>query len=104
MKIEEFLTRKWLTKADFLRILGEDPKSSILSSYAKGRSGPSFEMLQKMMLNGMYIDEAFDDDVAKAIYATIEEKKTVQNPKSPVEIVIEGLRGILSELENKKLG
>lgn len=101
VKIEDFLTRTGLSKADFLRLLGEDPKSSILSSYAAGRSSPSFDMCQKMILNGMLPEEIFREDVAKALYATIDKQKSLKNPKSPTEIVMEGLRGILSKLEQQ---
>ena len=47
IEIERFLLRTNQSKADLLRALGEDPKSSLLSAYASGRSKPSFEMCQK---------------------------------------------------------
>ena len=57
--IESFLDRMKMTKAELLRRIGEDPKSSILSAYEKGRSYPSFEMCAKLLKAGMKVAELF---------------------------------------------
>lgn len=57
--IESFLDRMKMTKAELLRRIGENPKSSILASYSKGRSCPSYEMCAKLIRAGMKVEELF---------------------------------------------
>lgn len=99
IKIEEFLARTGRTKADVLRALGEDPKSSLLSAYSSGRSKPSFDMCQRLLLNGMTIAELFGEEVENSVASKI---RTAINNGEPRDVVIAGLKEILNELETKQ--
>lgn len=101
IRIEDFLERTGQSKADVLRALGEDPKFSLLSAYASGRSKPSFDMCQRLLMNGMSISEMFGEEVAKKVrdvFHLIEGAKLTDQPR---DVVIKGLRDILEELETK---
>lgn len=97
--IDKFLERTGRSKADVLRAVGEDPKSSLLSAYASGRSKPSFEMCQKLLMQGMTVRELFGkevEDKIKAVYSRELESMTFGSPR---DIVIKGLKALVSELE-----
>lgn len=71
MDLKSFLDRTNLTKADVLRKLGRDPKSSLLSAYQSGASCPSFDMVLQLLKLGMTPLEMFGkeiDDILKAYY------------------------------------
>lgn len=73
MDIKSFLDRTNLTKADVLRKLGRDPKSSLLSAYQSGASLPSFDMALKLLKLGMTPKELFGeeiDEILKAYYTS----------------------------------
>ena len=59
MDIKSFLIRKGMTKAELCRKLGIDPKSSLVTSYEKGRSNPSFEICEKIIPLGITAQELF---------------------------------------------
>lgn len=63
MDIKSFLDRTNLSKADVLRKLGRDPKSSLLSAYQSGASLPSFDMTLKLLKLGMTIKEMFGEEI-----------------------------------------
>lgn len=63
MDIESFLNRTNRSKADLLRELGRDPKSSLINSYIKSRSNPSFEIAVKLLLLGMSPLELFGPEI-----------------------------------------
>lgn len=63
MDVEAFLNRTGRSKADLLRDLGMDPKSSLISSYIKNRSNPSFEVAEKLLKLGMTIKEMFGEEI-----------------------------------------
>ena len=92
------MTRTGRTKADLLRALGEDPKSSLLSAYASGRSKPSFDMCQRLLVNGMTISELFGEEVENYVKLSMKLPITTGEPR---DVVIAGLRDILNELETK---
>lgn len=60
--LKSFLNRSKMTKADLCRKIGLDPKSSLLSSYEKGRSDPSFSVCRQLLLAGMTVEELFGID------------------------------------------
>lgn len=71
MDLKSFLDRTNLTKADVLRKLGRDPKSSLLSAYQSGASSPSFDMVLQLLKLGMTPLEMFGqeiDDILKKYY------------------------------------
>lgn len=59
VKIESFLNRKGMSKADLCRAFNIDSKSSIFSSYEKGRAYPSYETCLKLLEMGMTVEELF---------------------------------------------
>lgn len=67
MDIKAFLDRTNRTKADLLRDLGKDPKSSLIAAYEKGRSDPSFEMVNKLLKLGMTPLELFGHEIEEKI-------------------------------------
>lgn len=73
MDIESFLNRTNRSKADLLRELGRDPKSSLINSYIKSRSNPSFEIAVKLLRLGMSPLELFGpeiDEILRKHYGT----------------------------------
>ena len=101
IEIERFLLRTNQSKADLLRALGEDPKSSLLSAYASGRSKPSFEMCKKLLLQGMSISELFGDEVDEKIKLLYIETVSSSMSRNPRDVVVNGLKAVLAELEAK---
>lgn len=77
--IESFLSRKGMSKADLCREIGKDPKSSLLSSYEKGRSNPSFEICFKLLSIGMTVEELFGIEYAKMHFRAPEGKVKISN-------------------------
>lgn len=101
VKIDTYLRRTGMTKSALLRLIGEDPKSSILSAYEAGRSNPSYEKCVKLLLNGMTIDELFGDEIAQKVreyYRSIERTSLSDAPR---DVVLNGLKAIIYELDNK---
>lgn len=71
MDVQSYLNRTKKTKADLLRDLGKSPKSSLIAAYEKGRSDPSFEMVNKLLKLGMSPLEIFGkeiDDLIRRYY------------------------------------
>ena len=62
--LKSFLSRMNMNKADLCRELDIDPKSSLLSSYEKGRSYPSYEKCKKLLEMGMTVEELFGEEAA----------------------------------------
>ena len=69
MDVKSFLDRTNRSKADLLRELGLDPKSSLISSYIAGRSNPSFEVSVKLLQLGMTPLELFGEEIDKKLRA-----------------------------------
>ncbi|MBO7550673.1 MAG: hypothetical protein J6T62_04335 [Fibrobacter sp.] len=63
MDVKSFLDRSHLTKADLLRKIGKDPKSSLISAYQSGASNPSFEIAVKLIKLGMTPREVFGEEI-----------------------------------------
>lgn len=64
MDIKAFLDRTNRSKADLLRELGLDPKSSLISAYISGRSRPSFDVVDKLIELGITAEELFGKEHA----------------------------------------
>ncbi len=100
MDLKSFLDRTNLTKADVLRKLGRDPKSSLLSAYQSGASFPSFDMALKLLKLGMTPREMFGeeiDEILKAYYLDSNTPKIPQSFDSP-----EFREGVAKALEDLK--
>lgn len=63
MDVKSFLDRTHITKADLLRKLGKDPKSSLISAYQSGTSNPSIEIAVKLIKLGMTPLELFGEEI-----------------------------------------
>ena len=61
--VESFLVRTGLSKADLLRKLGLDPKSSLIAAYITGMATPAYEMCVRLLQNGMSIEELFGEEI-----------------------------------------
>lgn len=59
----KFLLRTGMSKADLLRNLGLDPKSSLIAAYASGRATPSYDMCVRLLHHGMTIEELFGPEI-----------------------------------------
>lgn len=67
MDIEAFLNRIKCSKADLLRQLGLDPKSSLISSYIAGRANPSHDICCKLIDCGITAQELFGDELGSML-------------------------------------
>lgn len=96
---EKYLTRVNKTKADLLRSLGLDPKSSLINAYIKGRATPSYEMCSQLLKNGMTVEELFGDEIwdiakqnAKFMESFVPEALSDDECRRIVEIGISAIR------------
>lgn len=69
MDIEAFLNRTNRTKADLLRELGRDPKSSLIASYIAGRAYPPYDVCVKLLRLGITPKELFGEEIDELIRA-----------------------------------
>ena len=56
-----------MRKADLCRVFGLDPKSSLMSSYEKGRSDPSYDKCEKLIRLGITAQELFGEELGKIL-------------------------------------
>lgn len=79
MDIDSFLNRTNKRKADLLRDLGMNPKSSLISAYISGASNPSYDVMLKLIELGITAQELFGEEIGS---------KLVQNsaPSIPPEL------------------
>ena len=102
MDIKSFLDRTNLTKADVLRKLGRDPKSSLLSAYQSGASLPSFDMALKLLKLGMTPKELFGEEIDEILKDYYTSAQVIpQSFDTPV--FREGVAKALEDLKNKGL-
>ena len=65
--IKSFIERLGMRKADLCRALGMDPQSSLMSSYEKGRSDPSYDKCEKLIRLGITAQELFGEELGKIL-------------------------------------
>lgn len=63
--IQAFLDRTGMSGTELQEKLGVS--SSLLTQYKKGRSNPSYEMLVRLLQEGMTIEEMFGPDIWQAV-------------------------------------
>ena len=107
--VQSFLERLGMKKADLCRELEMDPKSSLLSSYEKGRSNPSYEVCEKLIGKGVTAQELFGEELGSKLIANSsvpvssaeelspEMQKMLNHPD-----FIAGMKKAFSEIESKK--
>lgn len=102
MDIKSFLDRTNLTKADVLRKLGRDPKSSLLSAYQSGASLPSFDMALKLLKLGMTPKELFGEEIDEILKDYYTSAQVIPQSFDTPEFR-EGVAKALEDLKNKGL-
>lgn len=78
--IKSFIERKGMRKADLCRALGMDSTSSLMSSYEKGRSDPSYDKCEKLIRLGITVQELFGDELGNLLL----ENSLRAKPQSPL--------------------
>lgn len=99
MDIEAFLIRTGLSKADLLRKLGLDPKSSLISAYIKERSKPSYEICEKLIKLGISAYELFDKEIADELIRNSSDKSLVIPKQFESPEFMEGVARALEQLK-----
>lgn len=92
-----FMARKKIKGKELARIL--ECSDSSVSLYLSGKSGISLEKLSMLFRNGMTLEEAFGEEVAKAIRKSLGEDS--KGDCDSLKIVVEGLRKILEALDSQ---
>ena len=65
MDIEAFRIRTKKSVADLAELLGV--KQAAIYNYKYGKSKPSYESIEKMLLDGAYLSEVFNEEVQKKV-------------------------------------
>lgn len=86
MDIEAYRLRKKKTVADLAEMLGV--KEAAVYNYKYGKSKPSYESIEKMLLDGAYISEVFSDSVQDKVVMALREclKAPVLDGQIPSEL------------------
>lgn len=69
MDIEAYRNRLNKSVADLARMLGV--KEAAIYNYKYGKSKPSYESIEKMLLDGAYISEIFSEGVQKKVIESL---------------------------------
>lgn len=105
--VKTFIERKGMTKADLCRELGIDSKSSLMSSYEKGRSDPSYDKCEKLIRLGITAQELFGEKLGTEL---LDNSLSVQSASRPEKTPIdykdpefqEQVRKAMLEIEERK--
>ena len=89
--LASFMARKRLKGTELAEMLG--CSDSVVSLYLSGKSGLSLDKLSILLKNGMTLEEAFGDDVAKAIKENLVDSSA--SKKDSLSVVVDGLQRIL---------
>lgn len=65
MDIEAYRNRRKKSVAELARMLGV--KEAAIYNYKYGKSKPSYESIEKMLLDGAYISEIFSEEVQRKV-------------------------------------
>lgn len=66
MDIEAYRTRTKMTVAELAKLLGV--KEAAIYNYKYGKSKPSYESVEKLLLNGALLSEVFSEEVQKKVF------------------------------------
>lgn len=69
MDIEAYRSRKKRTVAELAEMLGVKPAA--IYNYKYGKSMPSYEAIEKMLLDGAYLSEIFNEDVQRKVFESL---------------------------------
>ena len=69
MDTEAYRLRKKRTVAELARLLGV--KDAAIYNYKYGKSKPSYESIEKMLLDGAYLSEIFNEEVQNKVLESI---------------------------------
>ena len=106
--VKSFIKRKGVSKADLCRELEIDPKSSLMSSYEKGRSNPSYEKCEKLIRFGISAKELFGEELGGMLLSNSMDVAEIEkaDPKEPIDynnpIFLNALEKGLQVIEERK--
>lgn len=69
MDIEAYRLRTKKTVAELAKLLGV--KEAAIYNYKYGKSKPSYESIEKMLLDGAYLSEVFSEEVQNKVIDTL---------------------------------
>ncbi len=99
----QFMQRKGFKATDIARLL--NCSSAVVSLYLSDRSGISLDRLCVLLKNGMSVEEAFGEEVGKAIRQQIESDRS-ENEKMLTEdslsIVLDGLEKMITSVRKER--
>lgn len=105
--IKSFIERLEMRKADLCRALGMDPQSSLMSSYEKGRSDPSYDKCEKLIRLGITAQELFGEELGTelldnslSVHSAARPEKTPIDYKDPE--FQEQVRKAMLEIEERE--
>ena len=85
MDIEAYRNRRKKSVAELARMLGV--KEAAIYNYKYGKSKPSYESIEKMLLDGAFISEIFNDEVQKKVVESL----GLMQESTPIKITNEDL-------------
>jgi predicted transcriptional regulator len=85
MDIEAYRNRRKKSVAELARMLGV--KEAAIYNYKYGKSKPSYESIEKMLLDGAFISEIFNDEVQKKVVDSL----GLMQESTPIKITNEDL-------------
>ena len=91
-----FKVRKNYNNIQLAELLG--CSSSVVSLYLSGKSGLSLEKLSILLKEGMTLEEAFGEDVAKAVKDRIIEENRGKISDDSMALVVDGLQKMLDPI------
>lgn len=98
MDIEAYRLRTKKTVAELAKLLGV--KEAAIYNYKYGKSKPSYESIEKMLLDGAYLSEIFSEEVQKKVFESCGNEQCGDLYNSP-----EFKRGVAKAIEElKKMG
>lgn len=95
--LKKFKDRNKFSNAELSRMLGVS--DSAVNQYLKGKSGVSVNILASLLRNGMKLEEAFDKETAEIIEKMVLEKYRLSTSGRPMDLVVNGLKDILSSID-----
>ena len=98
MDIEAYRSRKKRSVAELADMLGVKPAA--IYNYKYGKSMPSYEAIEKMLVDGAFLSEIFNDEVQKKVFESFNPELCPDIYNSP-----EFKQGVARAIEDlKKMG
>lgn len=97
--VDSFLDRIKLSKADAMRKINGDPKSSLLTAYEKGRSNPSYDVIVKLIQMGITAEELLGKELANKLMENSGLVKPVPKDLSETDDFKNAVQDVILELK-----